>query len=260
MLVFLVRNTRRDALRLMAQKIVVGKSIPFANADAIINLTPGRCESTGSTCVYSDGQQLRCVLGYFGENLKNAMLKGCSRNKNACSKPSLSRPERGCAETGSVFDALPPATLDCQYEDESEKVLQLHRNVFGGHTQENPKCCTPPARQSDDAKKTPKKPSLSMSQANQMVQSFCRRNEFFPFVVLSENTTAEELSQQRPFLLLSILVVTSDVNPVLQKSLDERFRKVVATRIVMQGEKSMDYLQGLITYLAWFVRYAKRLL
>jgi hypothetical protein len=96
-----------------------------------------------------------------------------------------------------------------------------------------------------------------MSQANQMVQSFCGRNECFPFVVLSENTTAEELCQQRPFLLLSILVVTSDNNPVLQKSLDERLRKAVATRVVMQSENSMDYLQGLIIYLAWFVRTLK---
>lgn len=93
-----------------------------------------------------------------------------------------------------------------------------------------------------------------MSQANQMVQLFRRRNACFPFVVLPENITAEELSQQRPFLLLSILVVTSDVNPALQKSLDERLRKVVATRVVMHGEKSMDYLQGLLIYLAWFVR------
>lgn len=182
------------------------------------------------------------------------MLKGCSRNRKSCSKPSFSQPETRRAETNCVLESLPPATLDVQYEDESEKVLQIHQNFFGCNAPENPKCCTPPARHSEDAKRKPKKPSLSMSQANQMVQSFCRRNECFPFVVLSENTTAEELSKQRPFLLLSILVVTSDINPVLQKSLDERFRKVVATRIVMQGEKSMDYLQGLITYLAWFVR------
>lgn len=90
-----------------------------------------------------------------------------------------------------------------------------------------------------------------MTQVNKMVQSYELRAAYFPFVSIPENTSAEKLCQKWPFLLLSILVVSSVDEPLLQKSLDERFRKVLATRVVMQGEKSLDYLHGLLVYLAW---------
>lgn len=174
-----------------------------------------------------------------------------SGDRNARSKACPEKPERTPCEVDSVLERLPPAALDVQYEDESDKVLQLHSGLFGCNETTNPHTT---ARNQANVDESPKKLSLSMSQANRMVESFQKRQDCFPFVVIPENTTAEELCRQRPFLLLSILVVMSDVDPGLQRSLDARFRKVVATRVVMQGEKSLDYLQGLLVYLAWFVQ------
>lgn len=92
-----------------------------------------------------------------------------------------------------------------------------------------------------------------MSQVDKMLQSYQLRTVYFPFISIPENTSAEKVCQKWPFLLLSILVISSVDEPILQKSLDERFRKVLATRVVMQGEKSLDYLHGLLVYLAWLV-------
>jgi hypothetical protein len=92
-----------------------------------------------------------------------------------------------------------------------------------------------------------------MSQIDRMVQSYQLRTAYFPFVFIPKNTSAEKFCQKWPFLLLSVLVISSVDEPILQKSLDERFRKVLATRVVMQGEKSLDYLHGLLVYLAWLV-------
>uniref|UniRef100_A0A093UR65 Uncharacterized protein n=1 Tax=Talaromyces marneffei PM1 TaxID=1077442 RepID=A0A093UR65_TALMA len=89
-----------------------------------------------------------------------------------------------------------------------------------------------------------------MSQVDTMVQSYQLKTAYFPFVSIPENITAETLCQKWPFLLLSILVISSADEPILQKALDERFRKVLATRVVMQGEKSLDYLHGLLVYLS----------
>lgn len=54
-----------------------------------------------------------------------------------------------------------------------------------------------------------------------------------------------------PFLLMAILNVCSSRVPSLQQRVDERFRRVLSERIVFQGEKNLDYLQGLLVYIAW---------
>lgn len=132
----------------------------------------------------------------------------------------------------------------------------MHGNLFGcpETTKTSPTC------QSDDTpkpksscKSTFKRPHITMSQVDKMVLSYQLRTAYFPFISITENTSAEKLCQKWPFLLLSILVISSADEPILQKSLDERFRKVLATRVVMQGEKSLDYLHGLLVYLAWSV-------
>lgn len=140
-------------------------------------------------------------------------------------------------------------------------MAQIHGNLFGCPeiTKTTPQSQT---CQSDDATKprTPckrksKRSHITMSQVDKMVQSYQLRMAYFPFISIPENTSAEKICQKCPFLLLSILVVSSVDEPLLQKSLDERFRKVLATRVVMQGEKSLDYLHGLLVYLAWSVTF-----
>lgn len=157
----------------------------------------------------------------------------------------------------SFLAHVPSADLDIQYEDETEKVLQLHGKVFASEENAESTEAESSTSQLDQTtmksnkKSHRKRPHLTMNQVNQMVQSFHHRNACFPFVALSEDATAETMCKEWPFLLLSILVVSSSGDPVLQRSLDERFRKVLATRIVMQGEKSLDYVRGILVYLAW---------
>ncbi|OKL59448.1 hypothetical protein UA08_05121 [Talaromyces atroroseus] len=168
-------------------------------------------------------------------------------------KASTSQPVNTGSVLDHIFAQLPPASLDIPYEDESEKVLQLHCNFFGSHQRDS----STPGRQPVDTGREPAgvnrqdRPYVTMSQVDRMMQIFHTQKEYFPFVIIAENTTAETLRQKWPFLLLSVLVVASAADPVLQKLLDEQFRKVLATRVVMQGEKSLDYVQGLLVYLAW---------
>jgi hypothetical protein len=178
------------------------------------------------------------------------------RKNNQRSKTPASQPVNTGSAVDPIFAPIPPATLEIQYEDESEKVLQLHGNFFGSHERDP---STPHRQPSDTGRESPSRNRrqdrayVTMNQVDQMIQIFHAQNECFPFVTITENTTAEALRQKRPFLLLSILVVASAADLVLQKTLDEQFRKVLATRVVMQGEKSLDYLQGLLVYLAWSV-------
>ena len=95
---------------------------------------------------------------------------------------------------------------------------------------------------------------LTLPRAEELVDLFRNSmNCHFPFVVVPYGMSAELLSQQRPFLFLAILASASFMCKPLQRSLDASFRSALSQRVVFHGDKSLDILQGLLVYLAWFV-------
>lgn len=74
----------------------------------------------------------------------------------------------------------------------------------------------------------------------------------FPFVVLPSNATPWQLSAARPCLFLAILTIASIGEPALQRDLEARFREYIASHVIVEGEKSLDLLQGLLVYLGWY--------
>ncbi|EED17063.1 conserved hypothetical protein [Talaromyces stipitatus ATCC 10500] len=220
---------RPRAVRACAScKVHKTRCLPSARSDQC-----RRCEKIGTICLYNDIQQ--------------------SKNK-----PQVRLPEKEKSALNSILAQVLPAALDINYEDQSEKVFQIHGNLFG--CPETAKSTTPQSqanqpddkpREKESSTKTFKRPHVTMKEVDEMLQSYHQRNVCFPFVAIPKNTTAEKLCQKWQFLVLSILVISSGENPILQKCLDERFRKVLATRVIMQGEKSLDYVHGLLVYLAW---------
>ncbi|KAH8591825.1 hypothetical protein B0O99DRAFT_266476 [Bisporella sp. PMI_857] len=74
----------------------------------------------------------------------------------------------------------------------------------------------------------------------------------FPFVVVSGDATVPYLSRTSPFLLLAILTVASSMDPQLRHQIDQEFRRILSAKVIMDGQKSLDYLQGLLIYIAWY--------
>lgn len=72
-----------------------------------------------------------------------------------------------------------------------------------------------------------------------------------PFIPSIESTTAHDLRQTRPFLWFSMMAVTSK-SSVQQMALGKELRLAVAQRTVVEGERSLDLLLGLLVYLAWY--------
>jgi hypothetical protein len=93
--------------------------------------------------------------------------------------------------------------------------------------------------------------NVSIEDTDTLLDLFRNRQRYFPFVAISENASTSSMAVNRPFLLMAILNVCSSRVPSLQQKTDERFRRVLSERIVFHGEKSLDYLQGLLVYLAW---------
>ena len=72
-----------------------------------------------------------------------------------------------------------------------------------------------------------------------------------PFVIIADTTTVEALLQHHPLILSAILVITTAYEVPEQNAFDVVFREMLARAVIVEGKKSLDYLQGLLIYLAW---------
>ncbi|KAG8159035.1 hypothetical protein KVR01_011478 [Diaporthe batatas] len=79
------------------------------------------------------------------------------------------------------------------------------------------------------------------------------RNEtvfFFPFVYITPHTSSRQLCETYPFFYLNIMSVTATSNQ-RRLALGDQARSIIFQRVVIEREKSMDLLLGLLTYLGW---------
>ncbi|RFU29964.1 hypothetical protein B7463_g6352, partial [Scytalidium lignicola] len=73
---------------------------------------------------------------------------------------------------------------------------------------------------------------------------------FFPFVVIPQTMTAKELYEQRPYLYHAILAITTR-EPALQRARGKDIMRELAERYVVNGERTLDLLLGVLTYAGW---------
>lgn len=73
----------------------------------------------------------------------------------------------------------------------------------------------------------------------------------FPFVVVPQNTTPQELRDSKPFLYRVIMTVACQRSSNHQQTLSELVKKDYIQKILVNGEQSFDLLQGLLVFLGW---------
>ncbi|TGO57741.1 hypothetical protein BCON_0062g00100 [Botryotinia convoluta] len=93
---------------------------------------------------------------------------------------------------------------------------------------------------------------ISTKQAEEALKEFASRASAFPFVLLPPQASLESLRHERPILLLGILASTSQNNIPVQHLLESELRETISSRTIIHGEKSIDLLQGILLYLAWY--------
>ncbi|KAI9836313.1 MAG: hypothetical protein M1837_003420 [Sclerophora amabilis] len=75
-----------------------------------------------------------------------------------------------------------------------------------------------------------------------------------PAVVFPSETTAAEVRKTKPILFLAILSVGSGTtNPELQRVLTKEIFKVLAERIMCNGEKSLEIVQAILVATIWYL-------
>ena len=75
---------------------------------------------------------------------------------------------------------------------------------------------------------------------------------YFPFVVVPETVTIQELAHEKPSLCLAILGASSNGEVKLQRKLIAHFNEVVTMRMIRGEFTTMELLQGLLVHVAWF--------
>ncbi|KAE8415271.1 hypothetical protein BDV36DRAFT_285507 [Aspergillus pseudocaelatus] len=150
------------------------------------------------------------------------------------------KPEEADVLSG-LFDAQPRPPPPKNVVDVHRQIFQTKFDISGQQSSRVLLDTT-----SDETGERP--PVLDQIKADQLLSKFQTKSSYFPFVALPNNIASAE----RRFLYLAVLTAASSDDMALLRSLDNRFRSVLADRVVNAGEKSLDYLQGLLIYIAWY--------
>ena len=73
---------------------------------------------------------------------------------------------------------------------------------------------------------------------------------YFPFIIIPESTTAQELRRYRPFLWLCLMSVASK-STAQQKALAKEVKITMGRELFVEGKNNIDLLLGLMVFVAW---------
>ncbi|KAF1943010.1 hypothetical protein EJ02DRAFT_374500, partial [Clathrospora elynae] len=75
---------------------------------------------------------------------------------------------------------------------------------------------------------------------------------YMPFVVIPIGTETSRLTKIKPFLMQVITTITLFHDTAIQQVMAKDLMRQVSERMLINGEKSMDLLQGLLVFLNWY--------
>lgn len=97
-------------------------------------------------------------------------------------------------------------------------------------------------------------PQFNLLSAQTLLDQFRDMLPHCPLLVWPDRADVKFMAKESPFLLLAILAAVScSVNLQGHNLYDEEFRKVLGLKFVTGGERSLELLQGVLIYLAWYV-------
>ncbi|PCG89032.1 Hypothetical protein PENO1_106900 [Penicillium occitanis (nom. inval.)] len=99
-----------------------------------------------------------------------------------------------------------------------------------------------------------RQPLFDVASAEILLKSFKSTFTYLPFMVFPDDITISHLATEKPFVLLAILTVASGSRMVQKHALyDDEFRKALGLKYGSGGERSLELLQGILIYCAWYV-------
>ena len=93
---------------------------------------------------------------------------------------------------------------------------------------------------------------LSSQDMERYLLQYARLQCYFPFVPLPQGWSVDSMKEEHPFLLLGILSAMSIHQADMNIYLHTDLLRVIAERAVIEGERSLDIIQGILVQLAWY--------
>lgn len=95
---------------------------------------------------------------------------------------------------------------------------------------------------------------LTLPEAEVLLNVYRKMARSFPFVYVEPTATVPSLARTSPFLLLAILTSASIADLPLYHQMNHEYKRILSAKVIVEGKKSLDYLQGLLVYIAWYER------
>jgi hypothetical protein len=86
-----------------------------------------------------------------------------------------------------------------------------------------------------------------------------QKSKYFPFIYIPSTTSAQQLLQERPFLWLCIMAISSK-SVSQQLALGSKIRHIVGRKMLLEYERNLDLLLGLLAYIGWYVIFESAIL
>ena len=94
--------------------------------------------------------------------------------------------------------------------------------------------------------------NLSYEEADDMLHVYqTQMTEHFPFVIVPAGTRTQDLRADKPFLYAAIILAASRQKLPRQTLAGSRLMEYLSIRMLLNGEKNLDLLQGILVYIAW---------
>ncbi|KUJ19262.1 uncharacterized protein LY89DRAFT_731670 [Mollisia scopiformis] len=211
------------------------------------------CRASKSKCIY------KSQLG---------VCQRCEASGAQCIVRAKARPMRTrTARPGSSSTSQIPISAHSEFSlnlptvsqpDARKELVALHdhhKDFFGD---EIPEALKDRQSSEDSHRTSPSRQSLieqrkvTLLDAEKLLSSYRHRASSFPFVYIPPSETVPSLARTSPFLLLAILTSASIEDLPLYHQMNHEFRRVLSSKVIVEGKKSLDYLQGLLVYCAWY--------
>lgn len=164
------------------------------------------------------------------------------------SNPSSSSKHLVAVKRDAGFFLDLPPVLAPDTGDTMDELHSHHKRVLGDED------CSVRPKSAEGTRLSVIEPrKLNLQDAERLLAAFRHKAPLFPFVSISDEMTVSSLSRTSPFLLLAILTVASGMDTPLNYQMDQEFRRILGAKVVVEGQKSLDFLQGILIYIAWYV-------
>lgn len=106
--------------------------------------------------------------------------------------------------------------------------------------------------QTEASNKWPRLATLSYERCKSFCEHYQRLVNAVPFAIRPSSMAPRSLLSTSPILLLSIILSASSSFRELEMECEDVFRHVLAERAIVKGQRSLELLQSLLTYLIWY--------